>query len=88
MVLHRCPVAGFGAFKSITVSRALKACRRNPSGNQSGYMGPIDWLSMFSSNQEVFPIHDELCYEEGRLMLEYIAGNESAAKSWRNIRAG
>lgn len=30
--------------------------------------------------REVFPIHDELCYEEGRLMLEHIAGNESAAK--------
>ncbi|HZJ58201.1 MAG TPA: PHP domain-containing protein [Clostridia bacterium] len=30
--------------------------------------------------REVFPLHDELCYEEGRLMLEYIAGNEDAAK--------
>lgn len=29
--------------------------------------------------REIFPIHDELCYEEGKLMLEYIAGNQGAA---------
>ncbi|HOV59622.1 MAG TPA: hypothetical protein PK349_01005 [Candidatus Hydrogenedentes bacterium] len=28
--------------------------------------------------KEVFPQHDELCYEEGRLMLQYAAGDTSA----------
>ncbi len=30
--------------------------------------------------REVFPIHDELCNEEGKLMLEYIAGHQDAAQ--------
>lgn len=29
--------------------------------------------------REVFPQHDELCYEEGRLMLQYAAGDPAAA---------
>ncbi|WP_273327338.1 PHP domain-containing protein [Vallitalea guaymasensis] len=28
--------------------------------------------------REVFPLHDELCYEEGQLMLKYISGDENA----------
>ncbi len=30
--------------------------------------------------KEVLPQHDELCYEEGRLMLQYAAGDPSAAE--------
>lgn len=29
-------------------------------------------------NRNYFPLHDELCYEEGRLMRAYIAGDETA----------
>jgi hypothetical protein len=29
--------------------------------------------------EEYFPLHDELCYEEGRLMKEYILGDKGAA---------
>lgn len=29
--------------------------------------------------QEFFPLHDELCFEEGRLMKEYACGDKSAA---------
>jgi hypothetical protein len=31
--------------------------------------------------REVFPQHDELCVEEGRLMIEHVAGNPDAAKA-------
>lgn len=30
--------------------------------------------------REVFPEHDELCFEEGKLMMEYLAGDEKAAE--------
>jgi hypothetical protein len=33
--------------------------------------------------REVIPLHDELCVEEGRLMLAYLAGDEDAAGSLR-----
>lgn len=29
-------------------------------------------------NRNYFPLHDEICYEEGRLMREFIAGDENA----------
>lgn len=29
--------------------------------------------------REIFPFHDELCHEEGKLMIEYVAGNKRAA---------
>ena len=29
--------------------------------------------------QEFFPLHDELCFEEGRLMKEYACGDKSAS---------
>lgn len=31
--------------------------------------------------QDFFPLHDDLCYEEGRLMREYACGDEEAAKA-------
>jgi hypothetical protein len=31
--------------------------------------------------EEYFPLHDELCYEEGRLMKDYICGDREAAES-------
>ncbi|MCJ7738286.1 MAG: hypothetical protein MUQ10_13405, partial [Anaerolineae bacterium] len=33
--------------------------------------------------REVFPLHDELCVEEGRLMLAYLAGDTQAAEALR-----
>ena len=30
--------------------------------------------------QEYMPLHDELCFEEGRLMKEYACGNEEAGR--------
>lgn len=36
--------------------------------------------------REVFPKHDELCYDEGRLMLEYESGNRDAAGALENLR--
>jgi hypothetical protein len=29
---------------------------------------------------EYFPLHDELCFEEGRLMKEYASGDKEAAR--------
>ena len=29
-------------------------------------------------NRNYFPLHDELCYEEGRLMRAYIGGDSGA----------
>lgn len=28
--------------------------------------------------REVFPLHDELCFDEGQLMIRYISGDTSA----------
>ena len=36
--------------------------------------------------REVLPQHDELCIEEGRLMLGYVAGDEQAAEKLRSLR--
>lgn len=36
--------------------------------------------------REVFPQHDELCEEEGRLMLAYIAGDRAAAAALRTLQ--
>lgn len=33
--------------------------------------------------REIFPQHDELCFEEGRLMLQYAAGDKTAADRLR-----
>lgn len=35
--------------------------------------------------REFFPLHDELCFEEGRLMKDYVCGDESAAEVLRLI---
>ena len=35
--------------------------------------------------QEYFPLHDELCFEEGRLMKAYACGDESAAEDLKHI---
>lgn len=36
--------------------------------------------------REVFPIHDELCREEGKLMLEFIAGNQDASRIMKSYK--
>lgn len=36
--------------------------------------------------REVFPQHDELCFEEGRLMLQYAAGDASAVERLRQLQ--
>lgn len=35
--------------------------------------------------EDYFPLHDELCFEEGRLMKEYACGNEEAGEDLRRI---
>ncbi|MCX7681964.1 MAG: hypothetical protein N2508_08405 [Anaerolineae bacterium] len=35
--------------------------------------------------REVLPLHDELCFEEGRVMLAYLAGEEGAAETLRSM---
>ena len=35
--------------------------------------------------KEFFPLHDELCFEEGRLMKEYACGNTEVAEDLRRI---
>lgn len=35
--------------------------------------------------REFFPLHDELCFEEGRLMKDYACGDEDAAETLRFI---
>lgn len=36
--------------------------------------------------REIFPLHDELCLEEGNLMLKYIQGDESAKDRLSNLK--
>lgn len=36
--------------------------------------------------REIFPLHDELCLEEGRLMLAHLAGDEKAANLLREYK--
>lgn len=36
--------------------------------------------------REVLPEHDELCFDEGKLMLEYLAGEEGAAEKLKFIK--
>ena len=36
--------------------------------------------------REIFPFHDELCLEEGRLMLNYASGDESAAEALSKLK--
>ncbi|NLN76190.1 MAG: hypothetical protein GX139_07745 [Armatimonadetes bacterium] len=36
--------------------------------------------------REIFPIHDELCVEEGRLMLEHAAGNADASEELSGLK--
>ena len=36
--------------------------------------------------REVFPKHDELCNEEGNLMLRYISGDKDAAQRLKMIK--
>jgi hypothetical protein len=36
--------------------------------------------------EEFFPLHDELCFEEGRLMKEYVTGDKSAADFLENTQ--
>jgi len=36
--------------------------------------------------REVFPRHDELCFEEGRLMLQYAAGDKSAVERLKQCK--
>jgi hypothetical protein len=35
---------------------------------------------------EYFPLHDELCFEEGRLMKDYVTGDKSAAEVLQKFR--
>ncbi len=37
-------------------------------------------------NRNYFPLHDELCYEEGRLMRAYIGGDERARNQLGNLK--
>jgi hypothetical protein len=36
--------------------------------------------------EEYFPLHDELCFEEGRLMKDYVTGDKSAAEVLQRFR--
>ncbi len=36
--------------------------------------------------REVFPQHDELCFEEGRLMIQYASGDDSALERLRQLQ--
>lgn len=36
--------------------------------------------------REIFPQHDELCFEEGRLMLQYLSGDMSAADRLKQLQ--
>ncbi|MDR1949791.1 MAG: hypothetical protein LBQ38_10395 [Spirochaetaceae bacterium] len=36
--------------------------------------------------EEYFPLHDELCFEEGRLMKDYACGDKSAAALLSGLR--
>lgn len=36
--------------------------------------------------REVFPQHDEMCFEEGRQMIEYAAGDKTAAERLRTMK--
>jgi len=49
-------------------------------GNPVRVYGPYRLVKYVSFLiREIFPIHDELCYEEGKLMLRYLSGDHAAA---------
>ncbi len=49
-------------------------------GNPIRVYGPYRLVKYVSFLiREIFPIHDELCYEEGKLMLRYLSGDQGAA---------
>jgi hypothetical protein len=35
--------------------------------------------------REVFPLHDALCVEEGRLMIEHLSGDREAGKKLSSL---
>ncbi len=58
-----------------------------PAGTLPRVYGPFRLVkyTMFLL-REVFPQHDELCFEEGRLMIQYAAGDETAVDRLRALQ--
>ncbi|GMQ59483.1 hypothetical protein AN1V17_38800 [Vallitalea sediminicola] len=51
----------------------------SPAGETARPVGPFRLVKYaLYLIREVFPLHDELCYEEGQLMLKHITGDENA----------
>jgi predicted metal-dependent phosphoesterase TrpH len=73
------------SLNSADLISAIKEMRsvavETPGGSLPRAYGPFR-LVKFTQYllREVFPQHDELCFEEGRLMIQHAAGNPSAAK--------
>lgn len=52
-----------------------------PKGEAVRPVGPFRLVKYaLYLEREVFPLHDELCFEEGQLMVKYISGNASAGE--------
>lgn len=65
-------IEGIKNFKSV----AVEALPGNPVRVHGPYR-LVKYVSFLI--REIFPVHDELCYEEGKLMLRYLAGDKEAA---------
>lgn len=63
------------------IRRGLCCAGERYHGERSSIYGPLRLVKLFSFLEaEYFPLHDELCREEGRLMLAHLAGEADAAE--------
>lgn len=64
-------IAGIKDFRSVAIE--------TPKGELARAYGPFRIVKFATFLlREVLPQHDELCFEEGRLMIQYASGDESA----------
>ncbi|MDW7761656.1 MAG: hypothetical protein SCM96_13610 [Acidobacteriota bacterium] len=58
-----------------------------PAGHLPRAYGPFRFVKFTQFLlREIFPRHDELCFEEGRLMLQYLSGDASAADRLKRLQ--
>jgi hypothetical protein len=58
-----------------------------PAGHLPRAYGPFRFVKFTQFLlREIFPQHDELCFEEGRLMLQYLSGDASAADRLKQLQ--
>ena len=65
-------------FDNVLFSSVALETRPNESPRVYGPLRLVKYTRFLLTHY--FPMHDEMCYEEGRLMKEYIRGDKDAIK--------